>query len=141
MCRFLHHLVIVKASSGPRYIVGCRAKLNRDELKPGVRVTLDMSTLTLMRKLPREVDPVVYHMMNEDPGEVAYNSIGGLSEQIRELREVRGVEKSVFHKNGLLASISSRISVQIASFSMRQEITQTFPRYYGLKRISYTDAK
>jgi len=79
---------IVKASSGPRYIVGCRNKLNRDELKPGVRVTLDMTTLTIMRKLPREVDPVVYHMMTEDPGEVAYNSIGGLSEQIRELREV-----------------------------------------------------
>jgi len=54
-----------------------------------VRVTLDMTTLTIMRKLPREVDPVVYHMMTEDPGEVAYNSIGGLSEQIRELREVR----------------------------------------------------
>lgn len=82
--------VIVKASSGPRYIVGCRNKLNRDELKPGVRVTLDMTTMTIMRKLPREVDPVVYHMMTEDPGEVAYNSIGGLSEQIRELREVRG---------------------------------------------------
>jgi 26S proteasome regulatory subunit T4 len=86
---FVPFVVIVKASSGPRYIVGCRNKLNRDELKPGVRVTLDMTTLTIMRKLPREVDPVVYHMMTEDPGEVAYNSIGGLSEQIRELREVR----------------------------------------------------
>lgn len=52
-------------------------------------MTLDMTTMTIMRKLPREVDPVVYHMMTEDPGEVAYNSIGGLSEQIRELREVR----------------------------------------------------
>jgi 26S proteasome regulatory subunit T4 len=79
---------IVKASSGPRYIVGCRSKLNRDDLKNGVRVTLDMTTLTIMRKLPREVDPVVYHMMTEDPGEVAYSSIGGLSDQIRELREV-----------------------------------------------------
>jgi len=88
-CPVLCDLVIVKASSGPRYIVGCRNKLNRDELKPGVRVTLDMTTLTIMRKLPREVDPVVYHMMTEDPGEVAYSSIGGLSEQIRELREVR----------------------------------------------------
>lgn len=83
-------IVIVKASSGPRYIVGCRNKLNREELKPGVRVTLDMTTLTIMRKLPREVDPVVYHMMTEDPGEVAYSSVGGLSEQIRELREVCG---------------------------------------------------
>lgn len=59
-------------------------------------MTLDMTTMTIMRKLPREVDPVVYHMMTEDPGEVAYNSIGGLSEQIRELREVRG-RKATFN--------------------------------------------
>lgn len=54
-------------------------------------MTLDMTTLTIMRKLPREVDPVVYHMMTEDPGEVAYSSIGGLADQIRDLREVRHV--------------------------------------------------
>ena len=40
------------------------------------------------RHLPREVDPLVYNMSHEDPGEVKYSSIGGLSEQIRELREV-----------------------------------------------------
>lgn len=80
--------VIVKASSGPRYVVGCRTKLNKDELKPGTRVTLDMTTHTIMRILPREVDPIVYNMLNEDPGDVPYSSIGGLNEQIRELREV-----------------------------------------------------
>lgn len=42
-----------------------------------------------MRYLPREVDPLVYNMSHEDPGEVTYSAIGGLSEQIRELREVR----------------------------------------------------
>merc|ERR1712054_409770 len=54
---------------------------------PGVRVTLDMTTHTIMRKLPREVDPSVYNMLNEDPGKVSWASIGGLNEQIRELRE------------------------------------------------------
>jgi len=47
-----------------------------------------MTTLTVMRYLPREVDPLVYKMSHEDPGEVTYSAIGGLSEQIRELREV-----------------------------------------------------
>jgi 26S proteasome regulatory subunit T4 len=47
-----------------------------------------MTTLTIMRQLPREVDPLVYNMTAEDPGEVSYSSVGGLSEQIRELREV-----------------------------------------------------
>lgn len=78
----------VKASSGPRYVVGCRAKVEKDKLLKGVRVALDMTTLTIMRVLPREVDPVVYHMLNEDAGDVSYSSVGGLAEQIRELREV-----------------------------------------------------
>ena len=40
------------------------------------------------RHLPREVDPLVYNMSIEDPGDVSYNQVGGLGEQIRELREV-----------------------------------------------------
>ena len=34
-----------------------------------------------------QVDPVVYNMMQEDPGKIDYSMIGGLSEQIREIRE------------------------------------------------------
>lgn len=79
---------IVKASSGPRYIVGCRSTINRKKLVKGVRVALDMTTLTIMRILPREVDPSVYSMTTFNPGEMSFGQIGGLSEQIRELREV-----------------------------------------------------
>ena len=79
---------IVKASNGPRYVVGCRRTLDKSKLKPGTRVALDITTLTIMRQLPREVDPLVYKMSVEAPGDVGYSSIGGLSEQIRELREV-----------------------------------------------------
>ncbi len=80
--------VIVKASSGPRYVVGCRSKVDKVKLKQGTRVALDMTTLTIMRMLPREVDPLVYNMSLEDPGQVSFGGIGGLNEQIRELREV-----------------------------------------------------
>lgn len=48
-------LVIVKASSGPRYVVGCRSKVDKEKLTSGTRVVLDMTTLTIMRALPREV--------------------------------------------------------------------------------------
>jgi hypothetical protein len=47
--------VIVKASSGPRYVVGCRSKVDKEKLTSGTRVVLDMTTLTIMRTLPREV--------------------------------------------------------------------------------------
>ncbi|KAK9286597.1 hypothetical protein L1049_014997 [Liquidambar formosana] len=59
--------LIVKASSGPRYVVGCRSKVDKEKLTSGTRVVLDMTTLTIMRALPREVDPVVYNMLHEDP--------------------------------------------------------------------------
>jgi 26S proteasome regulatory subunit T4 len=47
-----------------------------------------MTTLTIMRMLPREVDPLVYNMSLEDPGQVSFAGIGGLNDEIRELREV-----------------------------------------------------
>src|SRR5271155_4372256 len=80
--------VIVKASSGPRYVVGCRSKVDKSKLKQSTRVALDMTTLTIMRMLPREVDPLVYNMSLEDPGQISFAGIGGLNDQIRELREV-----------------------------------------------------
>jgi 26S proteasome regulatory subunit T4 len=80
--------VIVKASSGPRYVVGCRSKVDRAKLRQGTRVALDMTTLTIMRMLPREVDPTVYNMSLEDAGQMNFAGIGGLNDQIRELREV-----------------------------------------------------
>ena len=82
-------VVIVKASSGPRYVVSYRPTLPVAKLKMGTRVSLDMTTLTIMRILPREVDPLVYKMSLEDPGGASFAGIGGLGEQVRELREVR----------------------------------------------------
>jgi 26S proteasome regulatory subunit T4 len=79
---------IVKASSGPRYVVGCRTQLDKKKLKQGTRVALDMTTLTIMRPMPREVDPTVFNMLHEDAGGVGFSEVGGLTEQIRELREV-----------------------------------------------------
>lgn len=83
-------IVIVKASSGPRYVVSYRPALPVAKLKAGTRVSLDMTTLTIMRILPREVDPLVYKMSMEDPGDASFAGIGGLGEQVRELREVCG---------------------------------------------------
>ncbi|XP_047074583.1 26S proteasome regulatory subunit 10B homolog A-like [Lolium rigidum] len=78
---------IVKASSGPRYLTTCRSKLDRAKLTATTRVCLDPTTLTIMRVLPREVDPLVFNMIHEDPGNVSFTAIGGLNEQVREVRE------------------------------------------------------
>ena len=78
---------LVKVSSGPRYVVGVRPTLDRELLKTGARVTLDITTLTIMKVLKREVDPLVHKMLTEDPGKVGYDDIGGLQDQMRVLRE------------------------------------------------------
>ncbi|EIJ87253.1 26S proteasome regulatory subunit T4 [Nematocida parisii] len=79
---------IVKTSQGPRYIVGARKSIPRELLVLGARVALDITTLTIMRHLPREVDPTVHAMSIEKPGDISFDSIGGLAEQVREIREV-----------------------------------------------------
>jgi 26S proteasome regulatory subunit T4 len=79
---------IVKSSSGPGYVVIGGQKIYMATLTTGVRVAMDMTTLTIMRYLPREVDPLVFNMLTEDPGPVSYQSVGGLTEQIRSMREV-----------------------------------------------------
>jgi 26S proteasome regulatory subunit T4 len=56
---------IIKASNGPRYVVGVRQKIKKERLKPGTRVALDLQTLTIMRILPREVDPMVFNMLTD----------------------------------------------------------------------------
>lgn len=62
--------------------------MNRKKLVQGTRVALDMTTLTIMRRLPTEVDPLIHNMSIEDPGNVSFEEVGGLAEQIREIREV-----------------------------------------------------
>jgi len=79
---------LIKAASGPRYVVGCRSGINKKKMKSGDRVALDMATMSIMRKLPREIDPRVFNMLADEPDSVSYKNIGGLAEQIRELREV-----------------------------------------------------
>ena len=53
-------------------------------------------SLPHLRYLPREVDPLVYNMSHEDPGSISYSEIGGLAEQIRELREVLLLHPTVY---------------------------------------------
>ena len=78
---------IVKTVSGSRFLVHCKKAVDKSKLKVGTRVALDFSTLTIMRILPHQIDPRVYNMMAENPGDVSYSSVGGLPNQIRDLRE------------------------------------------------------
>lgn len=78
---------LVKLSSGQRYVVGLKSIIDKNKVLVGSRVTLDMTTLTIMKVLKWQVDPLVYKMLTEDPGQVSFEEIGGLTEQMKLLRE------------------------------------------------------
>ncbi len=79
---------IVKSSTGPRFVVNIAGCVDRDALKPGVRVALNQRTLSIVDVLPYEKDLLVTSMEVIEKPNITYNDIGGLKEQIREVREL-----------------------------------------------------
>lgn len=81
---------LVKTNFDGKYLVkveeGC--KINLEDLKPGVRVALRSDNYALHRILPTLVDPLVSLMMVEKVPDSTYEMVGGLEEQIKEIREV-----------------------------------------------------
>ena len=79
--------VIVRSSSGPRFLVRASQCIEADQLKPGVRCTLNQQSLAIVEILPSTYDAQVYGMeVVEFPTE-SYADIGGLAPQIQEIKE------------------------------------------------------
>ncbi|MCP4762315.1 MAG: proteasome-activating nucleotidase [archaeon] len=85
---FEDHRAIVKSSTGPSFIVNISRKIKVDELEPGMRVALNQRNFAVVEPLPPSTDPLVQGMeLLDTPPEVSYEDIGGLDEQIEEVRE------------------------------------------------------
>ena len=79
--------VLVKASSDGKYIVKVDSKVNIEDLRPNLRVTLGEGK-KINRILPNRVDPLVSLMKVEKVPDATYDMVGGLDKQIKEIREV-----------------------------------------------------
>ncbi len=79
--------VIIRSSTGPQFVVGSSQFINNTELISGARVSLNYQTLAVIGILPSSRDPFVNGMEVIDAPDVSYTEIGGLEEQIREVRE------------------------------------------------------
>ncbi len=79
--------VIIRSSTGPQFVVGASQFINGSELVPGAAVSLNYQTLAVVGILPSSRDPFVHGMEVIESPNVSYLDIGGLDEQIRELRE------------------------------------------------------
>jgi len=79
---------IVKSSTGPSFLVNISQFVDEEEVVPGARVCLNQQTLVIVDVLPREKDYRALAMEVDERPNVTFSDIGGLDEQIREIREV-----------------------------------------------------
>jgi proteasome regulatory subunit len=87
--------VIVKSSTGPQFVVNYPESIIGSQLESGAKVALNQRTLAVVDILPISIDPFVQAMNVEESPDVTYDDIGGLEEQIAEIRET--VELPLLH--------------------------------------------
>jgi proteasome regulatory subunit len=78
--------VSIKSSSGPDFVVHISEGIDKDNLDVGDRVALHRQTLAVLEKLPSAKDPLVMGAEVDNKPIETYKDIGGLTEQLDELR-------------------------------------------------------
>ena len=79
--------VIVKSSTGPDFVVNSAENVEHSKVTIGSRVALNKQTLAVMGVLPASVDPIVTASEIVEKPSITYEDVGGLSDQIRDIRE------------------------------------------------------
>lgn len=78
---------IVSSSMGPEYYVSVMSFVNQDLLQPGCSVLLHNKVMSVVGILADDTDPMVSVMKVEKAPLESYADIGGLQEQIQEIKE------------------------------------------------------
>ena len=78
---------IVRSSNGTVFLVSINRRLDISQMKPGTRVALNQDTLSVVDILSDSWDPLVSNAEIIDSPPINFESIGGLDEQIKEIRE------------------------------------------------------
>lgn len=79
--------LVVKSSTGPHFVIGFSRLFDTESLEPGSRVALNQQTFSIVNVLPSEKDPIITGMEVDEKPEVNYEEIGGLEEQVVEIKE------------------------------------------------------
>jgi 26S proteasome regulatory subunit T2 len=78
---------IVSSAVGPEYYVPILSFVDKDQLEPGSTVLLHNKVLAVVGILQDEVDPLVSVMKVEKAPLESYADVGGLEDQIQEIKE------------------------------------------------------
>ncbi|MDY6966305.1 MAG: proteasome-activating nucleotidase [Halobacteriota archaeon] len=79
--------VVIKSSTGPRFVVNVSQFITDGELRAGSQVALNQQSLAVVSVIPSSKDPAVYAMEIIETPDVGYNDIGGLEAQLQEVKE------------------------------------------------------
>ncbi|HTY90684.1 MAG TPA: proteasome-activating nucleotidase [Methanocella sp.] len=79
--------LVIKSSSGPKFVVNSSQFINSKDIYPGAKVALNQQSLAVIEVLPPVKDPMVLGMEVLEAPDIDYQNIGGLEDQINEIRE------------------------------------------------------
>ena len=78
---------IISSPNGPEYYVNILSFVDKDSIEPGSTVLLHNKVLSVVGLLSDDVDPMVNVMKVEKAPLESYADIGGLQQQIQEVKE------------------------------------------------------
>ncbi|CAJ0649134.1 16158_t:CDS:10 [Entrophospora sp. SA101] len=78
---------IVSSSTGPEYYVNILSFVDKDSLEPGCSILLHHRAMSVVGVLQDDTDPMVSVMKLEKAPTESYADIGGLEQQIQEIKE------------------------------------------------------
>lgn len=78
----------IVSSTGPEYYVSILSIVDLDQLEPGASVLLHNKTMSIVGILNDDADPLVATMKVDKAPSETYADIGGLEQQIMEIKEV-----------------------------------------------------
>ncbi|MCH1523762.1 MAG: proteasome-activating nucleotidase [Candidatus Thalassarchaeaceae archaeon] len=79
--------VVVRSSNGTIFLVSKNPRIDSSKMQPGARVSMNQDTLAVIDILDEAFDPLVSGAEIIDKPNIKYSDLGGLDEQIREVRD------------------------------------------------------
>merc|ERR1719247_1507805 len=122
---------IVSTANGPEYYVNMLSFVDKDQLEPGTSVLIHHKNLSVIGILGDEVDPLVSVMKVDKAPTETYADIGGLEDQIQEIKEDVGIKPP---KGVILYGVPGTGKTLLAK-AVASETAATFLRVVGSELI------
>ncbi|MFX1261415.1 MAG: proteasome-activating nucleotidase [Promethearchaeota archaeon] len=135
---------VVKSSTGPNFVVHVSSSIVKEKIQPGMRVALNQRSFAVTQELPPSRDPMIRAMEIEEAPEVSYTDIGGLRDQLLEIKETVElplVKPHLFEQvgieppRGVLLTGSPGTGKTLCARAVAHETNATFIRVIGSELV------